>query len=142
MLATTPNADVESLYGAILRRKPKLVSVSGEVHVLPDSLDSFLVTLIDLMSKGKSVYIVQDESKLTTIEAATMLGVSRQFLVSLLEKGAIPYHMVGSHRRIYTQDLLHYKAERDSQRRKTIDDLVKAEVEEGIYDRIPPSESA
>jgi excisionase family DNA binding protein len=92
------------------------------------------------MSQGKCVYIVQNESKLTTVEAATMLGVSRQFLVNLLERGAIPHHMVGSHRRMYAQDVLHYKAKRDIQRRKTLDDLVMAEAAEGIYDRVPPSE--
>jgi excisionase family DNA binding protein len=132
--------EVEQLYEAIRRGKAKLVGPDGEVRILPDSLHSFLVTLIGLMSQGKCVYIVQNESKLTTVEAATMLGVSRQFLVNLLERGAIPHHMVGSHRRMYAQDVLHYKANRDTQRRKTLDDLVKAEAVEGIYDRIPPSE--
>jgi excisionase family DNA binding protein len=132
--------EVEQLYEAIRRGKAKLVGPDGEVRILPDSLHSFLVTLIGLMSQGKCVYIVQNESKLTTVEAATMLGVSRQFLVNLLERGAIPHHMVGSHRRMYAQDVLHYKAKRDTQRRKTLDDLVKAEAVEGIYDRIPPSE--
>ena len=133
--------EVEQLYEAIRRGKAKLVGPDGEIRILPDSLHSFLVTLIDLMSQGKCIHIVQNESKLTTVEAATMLGVSRQFLVNLLEKGAIPHHMVGSHRRIYAADVLHYKAKRDTERRKTLDDLVKAEASEGIYDRIPPSES-
>lgn len=132
--------EVEQLYEAIRRGKAKLVGPDGEVRILPDSLHSFLVTLIGLMSQGKCVYIVQNESKLTTVEAATMLGVSRQFLVNLLERGAIPHHMVGSHRRMYAQDVLHYKAKRDIQRRKTLDDLVMAEAAEGIYDRVPPSE--
>jgi excisionase family DNA binding protein len=131
---------VEQLYEAIRRGKAKLVGPDGEVRILPDSLHSFLVTLIGLMSQGKCVYIVQNESKLTTVEAATMLGVSRQFLVNLLERGAIPHHMVGSHRRMYAQDVLHYKAKRDTQRRKALDDLAKAEAAEGIYDRVPPSE--
>ncbi len=63
-----------------------------------------------------------------------MLGVSRQFLIKLLERGEIPHHMVGTHRRIYVRDLLAYKAKRDSSRRKILDDLTRAEAEEGLYD--------
>ncbi len=33
-----------------------------------------------------------------------MLGVSRQFLIKLLERDEIPHHMVGTHRRIYVRD--------------------------------------
>lgn len=67
-----------------------------------------------------------------------MIGVSRQFLVNLLEAGEIPYHKVGTHRRIYVQDLMKYKAKRDDRRKKVLRDLVAAEVAEGLYERIPP----
>jgi len=35
--------------------------------------------------------------------------MSRQFLITLLEKGAIPFHLVGTHRRIYVRDVIAYK---------------------------------
>lgn len=75
----------------------------------------------------------------TTAEAAEMLGVSRQFLVNLLEAGDIPYHKVGTHRRIYVQDLMKYKAKRDEKRKKIIRDLIAAEATEDIYKKVPPS---
>lgn len=143
MQATTRNPLHQreaELYESIRRGNAGLIGPDGEIRNLPDSLHSFLVALMDLMSHGKCVYIVKNESTLTTVEAATMLGVSRQFLVNLLEKGAIPHHMVGSHRRMYAADVLLYKGKRDSERRNTLDNLVKAEVAEGIYDRIPPTE--
>src|SRR5258708_2545905 len=98
----------EQLYEAVRGGKARLVSAAGEAQLLPDSLHSFLVKLIRLLNDGKSVYIVQNEAKLTTVEAAAMLGVSRQFLINLLEKGEIPYHLVGTHRRVYAHDLLTY----------------------------------
>jgi hypothetical protein len=45
--------------------------------------------------------------------------------------------MIGTHRRLYARDVLAYKGKRDSSRRKILDDLAKAEFEEGIYDRLP-----
>jgi excisionase family DNA binding protein len=107
--------------------------------MLPDSLYSFLLELIGLLSEGKSATIVQNQAKLTTVEAASLLGVSRQFLINLLEKGGIPYHKVGTHRRIYAQDLFQYKARRDGHRHKVIRELAQAEAKEGLYDREPSS---
>lgn len=130
--------EIEKLYEAMRRGKAKLVSPTGEARLLPESLYSFLIELIGLLNEGKSVMIVQNQAKLTTMEAATILGVSRQFLVNLLEKGRIPYHMVGTHRRIYAQDLLKYKAERDVERHNALRELAQAEAKEGLYDRSLP----
>ena len=66
-----------------------------------------------------------------------MLGVSRVFLIKLLDREQIPFHMVGTHRRIYARDVLKFKAQRDHARRKALDDLVQAEIDEGLYDRVP-----
>ena len=69
-----------------------------------------------------------------------MLGVSRQFLVKVLERGGIPHHMVGTHRRVYVRDLLAYKARRDSKRRQILNDLTHAEAQDGLYDLEPPDD--
>jgi excisionase family DNA binding protein len=66
-----------------------------------------------------------------------MLGVSRQFLIGLLEKKEMPCHMVGTHRRLYARDVLAYKTKRDTARTKVLDDLAQAEAAEGLYDRVP-----
>ncbi|MEO8658758.1 MAG: excisionase family DNA-binding protein, partial [Bryobacteraceae bacterium] len=129
---------VVELYEAMRRGKATLVGLDGEVKQLPESLCSFLTELIGILNEGHGAYIVRNNSKLTTVEAATMLGVSRQFLVNLLEKGDIPYHLVGTHRRVYAQDVMQYKAKRDGRRRALLDELVASEVDEGLYDKIPP----
>jgi excisionase family DNA binding protein len=136
-ISETDRKDIEQLYSAFRRGNAKLVDPSGEGRLLPDSLYSFLVELIGLLNEGKSVMIVQNQAKLTTIEAASLLGVSRQFLVNLLEKGEVPYHMVGTHRRIYAQDLFRYKAQRDGRRHKVIRELAQAEAKDGIYGQEP-----
>ena len=48
--------------------------------------------------------------------------------------------MVGTHRRIYVQDLIHYKIERDRNRKKILDNLAKCEADEGLYERVPSAD--
>jgi excisionase family DNA binding protein len=129
--------DIQALYAKFAKSKAKLVGPDGRSQRLPDSLYAFLVQLIADLQAGKSISIIQSQATLTTVEAANMLGVSRQFLVKLLDSGQIPHHKVGTHRRIYMRDLLQYKAERDGRRRKTLDALTEAEAEDGLYDRQP-----
>lgn len=132
--------EIRKLYDAMRKGKAKLVGPNGEARVLPGSLYEFLVELIALLNEGKCVSIIQHQAQLTTVEASSMLGVSRQFLVGLLEKGEIPYHMVGTHRRIYAHHVMQFKAKRDQARRKTLSQLVEAEVAEGLYSRVPSDE--
>jgi excisionase family DNA binding protein len=88
------------------------------------------------------VTILQSNAGLTTVEASKLLGMSRQFLIGLLESNEIPYRKVGTHRRLYARDVLAYRAKRDTARRKTLDDLARAEYKEGLYDRAPDDSDA
>lgn len=139
-ISETDQKQVLELYQKIQRSRARLVGPDGKSHSLPVSLYEFLVKLIADLCEGQSVAIVQNDAQLTTVEGARMLGVSRQFLIKLLERGDIPHHMVGTHRRIYVRDLLAYKAKRDSNRRKILDDLTRAEAEDGLYDLEPPDD--
>ena len=140
-----PEADqrqVLELYRQIQRSRAKLVGPDGRTQSLPLSLYEFLAKLIADLCEGESVAIVQNDAQLTTVEAARMLGVSRQFLVNLLERDEIPFHMVGTHRRIYVRDLLAYKSKRDSKRRQILDELTRAEAGDGLYELEPPDHRA
>lgn len=129
--------DILDLYTKIRAAEAKLVGPDGKTQLLPTNLYSFLCQVLGDLKAGKSVTILQSNAELTTIEAAKLLAVSRQFLVQLLEKNEIPYHMVGTHRRLYARDVLAFKGRRDSARRKTLDDLARTEFQQGTYDRVP-----
>ena len=126
-----------ALYTRMQGSRAKIVGSDGKTRRLPGTLQKFLGKLVDDLAEGQSVAIIQEDTQLTTVEAARQLGVSRQFLVKLLNQGAIPYHLVGTHRRIYTRHLLAYKARRDSSRRQILDTLSRAEAEDGLYDLAP-----
>jgi excisionase family DNA binding protein len=128
-------------YTKIRTSEVRVSAPNGQVRKLPESLHAFLAQLSEDLETGKPVTIFEVNADLTTAEAARTLAVSRQFLVNLLEEGVIPFHMVGTHRRVYARDVLSFKTKRDQMRRKTLDDLVRAELHEGLYDRVPLNES-
>jgi len=102
----------------------------GEVtlRVTPE-LENLLRQVLEPLAHGIPVGVVPLEAELTTGEAAAILGVSRPYLVRLLEEGAIPYRKVGTHRRIRGKDLLDYR-ERSRQRGKELADQLTAEAQE------------
>ncbi len=127
--------DIHELYSKLRAAEAKLVGPDGKTQVLPRSVSSFLSQLLADLEDGHSVTILQSEATLTTVEAAKLLGVSRQFLIQEIESGRIPHHKVGTHRRLYARNVLAYKSNRDAGRRKQLDDLALAEYEEGLYSR-------
>ena len=139
-LSESDQRQVLELYQKIQRSRAKLIGPDGRTQSLPVSLYEFLVKLIADLCEGQSVAILENDAQLTTVEAARTLGVSRQFLIGQLAKGQIPFHMVGTHRRIYVRDVLAYKMQRDGKRRRILDDLTRAEAEEGLYDLESPDD--
>lgn len=133
-ISETDQKQVLELYQKIQRSRAKLVGPDGKTQSLPVSLYEFLEKLVADLCEGQSVAIVQNDAQLTTVEGARMLGVSRQFLIKLLERGDLPHHMVGTHRRIYVRDILAYKAKRDGLRRRLLDELSGKEQEDGLYE--------
>jgi excisionase family DNA binding protein len=128
--------EIIEIYAKLREAEAKLIGPYGKAEILPNNLYSFLLRLLADLRAGNAVTILQSSHELTTIEASKILGMSRQFLVQLLEKGEIPFHKVGTHRRLYVRDVMAYKARRDTSRRKTLDDLAKREFAKGDYGRI------
>ena len=115
----------------------QLISPQGEIKKLPEAVYNLLVQILKDLSEGCSVAILQERSGLTTVQASKMLGVSRQFFVNLLEKGEIPHHMVGTHRRVVIRDVMAYKAKRDKARNAVLRAMVQSEDDAGVYDVVP-----
>jgi len=87
-----------------------------------------------MMNEGRAIIMMPEEETFTTQAAANYLGVSRQHLVDLLESGKIPFHRVGTHRRVYFKDLLDYERNRDTQRSNSLDSLMQKVEDAGLYD--------
>ncbi|MES2262570.1 MAG: helix-turn-helix domain-containing protein [Pseudomonadota bacterium] len=106
----------------------------GTVHAvrIPTSALRLLVDVLTEIGQGNAVSIIPTHAELTTQEAADVLNVSRPFLIQLLEKGDMPFHKIGTHRRVRYQDVIAYKKRIDAERRAALDELTRQAQELGM----------
>jgi len=115
--------ELDRLNEAVLAdERPALVGRDGVRLELPAPIFNLLARVVRTMREGKAVVLMPESESMTTQAAADFLGVSRPFLVDLLEKNVILHHKVGTHRRVYLKDIMEYQLQRDSRRRATLDE--------------------
>ena len=96
---------------------------------LPGPAFDLLLEMLQQMARGNVVAITPIEAELTTQEAAQILGVSRPHLVKLLEGGALPFRMVGKHRRVRLDDVTAFRNGQSPEsimKLDSIDDAIRA----------------
>ena len=135
MLSAKERAQLPSLLDFARRtRRPSLKARDGTEIALPQALFDLLVRVVEDIRQVKAVVLMPEQGTFTTQAAANMLGMSRQYFVNLLEKGEIPFHRVGSHRRVYFKDLHAYSKKRDAERRTGLNKLFKTLRDGKQYD--------
>ena len=83
----------------------------GPTARIPEPLHSLLTDAVRNLTQGRSLVLIPEEKQLTTQQAGELLGVSRPFLIRLLDAGEMPFSLVGRHRRIKVSDLIDYSSE-------------------------------
>jgi excisionase family DNA binding protein len=121
--------------GSIGRPKPRarLIGADGDELEIPTAIYQLLCKIVPLLLEGDSIAIMPIHKELTTQQAADFLNMSRQYLVTLLERGEIPFSKTGSHRRILFRDLLAYSNRRRIERKAGLATLTRLAEESGEY---------
>jgi excisionase family DNA binding protein len=111
------------------RRSPHIVlhpegrAGEQEAVAVPREAFELFVKILEQMAQGNAVTVVPIHAELTTQEAANLLNVSRPFLIGLLDQGKIPFHKVGTHRRIRFEALLAFKRQEEQRQEQVLSEL-------------------
>lgn len=111
-----------------------LIGPGQERVELPAALYRVLSDALAILSRGDAVVIGSIHQMLTTTEAADLLGLSRQYLIRLIERQELACEMVGRHRRLRLRDVLAYRERRATQRHDALDKLTALDEELGAYE--------
>jgi excisionase family DNA binding protein len=101
--------------------------------ILPGSVVRVLLGVLTEMAQGNAVSVIPIHQEMTTQQAAELLNVSRPHLVGLLENGKIPFHKVGTHRKVKLMDVLDYQQQEQASRSQALDELAAASQQAGLY---------
>ena len=123
------------LSGRSAARTTTLLGPDGEHLVLPPEVFEVLRDVVAAMVQGQAVTIAPVHQRLTTQEAADLVGVSRPTLVKLLESGEIAFEQPGRHRRVRLADVLAYRDRASVDRRAALDRMVEIADEADMYER-------
>ena len=82
-----------------------------------------LAEVLDALGERREPSVVPMETELSTGELAGLLGVSRQYVVRLLDDGRLPFRRVGNRRRVGLADALAFLRCDDKRRQGGLHDL-------------------
>lgn len=115
------------------RNARTVIRVPGAGDVpLPALVIPIMVEVLERIACGDDAALAVTKRVMTTQQAADFLGVSRPFVVQLIDSGALPAHRVGTHRRVHASDAIRY---RDRQRRRAnlaLDELAELDRSMGL----------
>lgn len=102
-------------------------TASGES--LPPEINNVIATVLRAIEKNLPISISTLPREITTTTAASMLGITRPTLMKHIRNGRISAHMVGSHHRLLSSEVLAFREELKEQKRRAVFELLDLENE-------------
>lgn len=98
---------------------------------LPPRALRFFADVLRQMAKREPMILVPQKHELTTQEAASLLNVSRPFVVKEIEAGRLGCRLVNRHRRIEFEELMRYQADQKQRSESALQRLSQLSQEMG-----------
>jgi excisionase family DNA binding protein len=98
----------------------------GDQVEVPEALHMVLLQVVEALKAGHAVTVAPQSSKLTTQQAADLLGVSRPTVVRLIDQGDLRAERIGTRRKVLLRELLDY---RERRRQRQYDAIAATGVE-------------
>ena len=106
-------ASHERIRGKVASPSYALVGIGEHDRIeLPRSVHEALTKVVAALHAGKAVTIAPQTMKLTTQQAADLLGVSRPTVVRLIADDTLPAERIGNRHRLLLDDVLAYREQR------------------------------
>ncbi|MDR1186380.1 MAG: helix-turn-helix domain-containing protein [Bifidobacteriaceae bacterium] len=116
------------------RGKAVLATADGASAELPDEVYQVIAQAVDALADGSAVSVAPVPTKLSTTQAAEVLGVSRPTLVKMLDDGKIPFEQLNVHRTLRLADVRAFKERRRAAQEATLEGLTRQGAEDGLYE--------
>jgi excisionase family DNA binding protein len=113
----------ERLRGSAASPSYALVGVEEHDRIeLPSNVHQALRKVVAALYSGKAVTIAPQTMKLTTQQAADLLGVSRPTVVRLITDRVLPAERIGNRHRLLLDDVLAYRDQRRNRQYEVLAD--------------------
>lgn len=102
---------------------------------LPPEINAVISKVLRAIKEDLPISISTLPREITTTTAASMLGITRPTLMKHVRNGRIPAHMVGSHHRLLSRDVLTFREELKEEKRQAVFALMDLENELEVQER-------
>jgi len=110
------------------------LTIGDRTTTVPREVAQSLLDVVRRLGEGQGVIVQSVDELLTTGQAASLLGVSRTHVCSLVDDGVIPVEYRGTHRRLRTSDVLDHLRRQRAERKAALDEISRLSHEAGLYD--------
>ena len=128
MVPTLLAQDVEILERSLAQGGDRVeVSISRETA-------EFVARIARARAEGQEVVLTHSFEEVSPTEAAALMGMSRPQVRKLMDRGLLPFRMVGTHHRISVAGMKRYLVEQRERRAVALAELAELQNELGLVE--------
>jgi excisionase family DNA binding protein len=109
MSAPTSTLEASSITEVDRRRAEEFITTDEQ-----SALSILLQQVLQATARGADIEVFSADAELSPNQASDLLKMSRPHLLSFMDRGELPFHRVGTHRRIKMSDLREFMQAREA----------------------------